>query len=544
MASMLEQLLVQVQSLDRQTIVLGLVALPFVVIFLNVLRQLIIPQSKTAPPVVFHYIPWFGSAAGYGDEPAKFFSQCREKYGDIFTFILFGRKVTACMSAKGNNFVLGGQSRIFNAEDAYTHLTTPVFGTDVVYDVPNEVFMEQKRFVKVGLSTENLKSYVGMIEDEVESYLRHDSKFSGFQKNKLNEWGSFDVVDALSELIILCASRTLQGKEVRADLDKSFAQLYNDLDGGFTPINFLFPNLPLPSYWRRDRAQKKMSDFYIGIMNKRRSGESVDFEEGDMLEALMKQKYRNGKPIPDHQIAHMMIALLMAGQHTSSATSSWSLLHLASRPDIQKELYEEQVKFFGSPDGHLRSMTYDELRELPVLDSVIRETLRLHPPLHSILRGVRDDVPVPRTFAAPRDAGEDSIYVIPKGHYVLASPLISQTDPAVWKDANEWDPARWNDSEGVAAMANRLYVDEAGEKVDFGFGAVSKGTDSPYQPFGAGRHRCIGEQFAYLQLGVVLATLVRNLEFKIEKVPAHNYHTMITMPKHPRQISYRRRKLD
>ena len=78
---------------------------------------------------------------------------------------------------------------------------------------------------------------------------------------------------------------------------------------------------------------------------------------------------------------------------------------------------------------------------------------------------------------------------------------------------------------GVAAQASRKYDDDAGERVDYGFGLISKGTESNYQPFGAGRHRCIGEQFAYLQLGTIIATLVRKMEFKIQKhVPAHNYH--------------------
>lgn len=54
----------------------------------------------------------------------------------------------------------------------------------------------------------------------------------------------------------------------------------------------------------------------------------------DMMAALINQTYRDGRPLRDHEIAHIMIALLMAGQHTSSATGSWSLLHVASRPDI------------------------------------------------------------------------------------------------------------------------------------------------------------------------------------------------------------------
>jgi sterol 14-demethylase len=53
-----------------------------------------------------------------------------------------------------------------------------------------------------------------------------------------------------------------------------------------------------------------------------------------MISALMGQTYRNGTPLPDHEVAHIMIALLMAGQHTSSATAAWALLHLADKPDV------------------------------------------------------------------------------------------------------------------------------------------------------------------------------------------------------------------
>lgn len=130
--------------------------------------------------------------------------------------------------------------------------------------------MEQKKFVKVGLSTENLRAYVGMIENEVDHFMRTDPAFLIFQMNDINEWGRFDATDIMAQVTILTASRTLQGAEVRESMDKSFSELFNDLDGGFTPINFLFPNLPLESYRKRDAAQKKMSEFYINIIQKRR----------------------------------------------------------------------------------------------------------------------------------------------------------------------------------------------------------------------------------------------------------------------------------
>jgi sterol 14-demethylase len=126
---------------------------------------------------------------------------------------------------------------------------------------------------------------------------------------------------------------------------------------------------------------------------------------------------------------------------------------------------------------------------------------------------------VPETLSAT------SKDVVAKGHYVLACPAVSQVDETLWVEAEQWIPSRWTDPEGQAQQAFKQYADENGEKVDYGFGAVSKGTESPYQPFGAGRHRCIGESFAYLQLGVLIGTVVRKIEMRIPSgIPQPNYH--------------------
>ena len=138
-----------------------------------------------------------------------------------------------------------------------------------VFDCPNHILMEQKKFVKVGLSTENFRAYVPMIENEVENFLEQDSTFSTYQLQGTD--GSFHAYKTMAEITILTAARTLQGREIRGSLDKKFAARYRDLDGGFTPINLLFPNLPLPSYRKRDIAQKAMSDFYVDIIRKRKA---------------------------------------------------------------------------------------------------------------------------------------------------------------------------------------------------------------------------------------------------------------------------------
>jgi sterol 14-demethylase len=103
-----------------------------------------------------------------------------------------------------------------------------VFGTDVVYDCPNHLLMEQKRFVKFGLSTDNFKRYVGMIAEEVRHQVQHDII------------GTHDAFVVSSEITICTASATLQGKEVRSSLNKSFAKIYEDRachPAGITPAN-------------------------------------------------------------------------------------------------------------------------------------------------------------------------------------------------------------------------------------------------------------------------------------------------------------------
>jgi cytochrome P450 len=345
--------------------------------------------------------------------------------------------------------------------------------------------------MKFGLTTEAFRSYVTLISDEVQSYFKRTPLFKGPR-------GTFEVVDIMAKVTIFTAARSLQGKEVREKFDESFAGYYHDLDQGFSPINFQLPWAPLPHNRRRDIAHKKMVDTYTAVVKKRRAGQKQDSQ--DMIWNLMQSTYKNGTPVPDHEIARMMIALLMAGQHSSSSTISWAILHLAERPDIYEELLAEQKAVLGED---LPALTYDMLSRLPLHTQVIKETLRIHSPIHSIMRKVKSPMPVPGTT-----------WVVPATGYLLATPLFAGVSEEYFPNAYKWDPHRWEDgSKGITLPIS----DGDEEKTDYGYGMVTKGASSPYLPFGAGRHRCIGEQFAYVQLPTILATLVR--EFKFSPIP-------------------------
>ena len=342
-----------------------------------------------------------------------------------------------------------------------------------------------------------------LITSEVETYIATSPNFAGPR-------GTVNVPKAMSEITIFTASRSLQGKEVRARFDASFAALYHDLDAGFSPINFMLPRWPLPHNTARDRAHRRIVDVYLDIIRTRRAagegtaggdekGAARPDDEHDMIGNLMKCRYKDGTPVPDHEVAHMMIALLMAGQHSSSSTISWMVLRLATRPRVIEELLDEQRRALGA---HLPALEHEDLARLPLHAQIIKETLRLHAPIHSIMRAVKQPLPV-----------EGTAFVVPVSHWLMAAPGVTARSADHFADPATWDPHRWDVSAGDAAAAASAATAEE-EKVDYGYGMVSKGAGSPYLPFGAGRHRCIGEQFAHVQLSTILVALVRAFKWR------------------------------
>ena len=341
----------------------------------------------------------------------------------------------------------------------------------------------------------------------------------------------------MAEITIYTASRSLQGKEVRARFDSSFAELYHDLDMGFAPINFMLPWAPLPHNRARDRAQQKMAQTYMEIIKERRKA-GVERTEDDMIWNLMSCVYKDGTPVPDREVAHMMIALLMAGQHSSSSSSAWIMLRLATRPDIQDELLAEQKRVLGED---LPPLTHENLQNLPLNSQVVKETLRIHAPIHSILRRVKS--PMPITVASPTSKS----YTIPTTHSLLAAPGVTSRTSDFFPDPMLWEPHRWDEGHPLAYVPAPSLANVKDEQVDYGYGMVSKGANSPYLPFGAGRHRCIGEQFAYVQLGTILATLVRLIKVRNDKgkegvLPDTDYSSLFSRPRQPSDVLWERRE--
>ncbi|XP_014661368.1 PREDICTED: lanosterol 14-alpha demethylase-like [Priapulus caudatus] len=447
---------------------------------------------QNLPPVIPHSVPFLGHAVAFGQDPINFLKTAYDKYGPVFSFTMVGSTFTYLVGSDASALFFNSKNEDLNAEDVYSRLTTPVFGKGVAYDVPNQLFLEQKKIFKTGLNIARFRTHVSLIEDETREYFK-----------AWGHKGERDIFEALSELIILTASRCLHGSEVRDLFTESskISELYKDLDGGFNQLAWLLPGwLPFPSFLKRDRARLEMEKMFRKVISARRASEPKD----DMLQTLIDSTYKNGSHLTDQEIVGMLIGLLMAGQHTSSTTSAWLGFFISRHKHVQEALYEEQKLVCGEA---FPPLAYDQLKDMTLLERCIKETLRLRPPLMTVMRMVRS----PQTVLG---------YTIPPGHQICVSPSVNHTLNSTWgESAEEFDPDRF-----------------------LGVSATTISEKFAYLPFGAGRHRCIGEFFAYVQIKVIWSVLVRTFEFELADgyFPPVNYQTMIHTPTDP-VIRYRRR---
>jgi sterol 14-demethylase len=133
-------------------------------------------------------------------------------------------------------------------------------------------------------------------------------------------------------------------------------------------------------------------------------------------------------------------------------------------------------------------------------------------------------------------------YVILTSHVLLASLGCTSRDVDYFPNPDLWDPHRWDAGSGGVIGSDQIEE----EVQDYGYGLISKGASSPYLPFGTGRHRCIGEQFATVQLVTIMAIMVRNFKLRNsdgrKEVIGTDFASLFSRPLIPAVIQWQRRE--
>jgi sterol 14-demethylase len=443
-------------------------------------------RRKQLPPELKGGLPILGHALEFNRNPVRFLLRGRQRFGEIFSFLLAGNHVAVLTGPKANEAFFRAADDQLSARDAY-QFTVPIFGKDIAYATTEERMSEQLDLVTPALSERRLRTYVDFIKEEVESYI------SGWG----NE-GTIDLVTLGNELTVFIASRCLIGREFRQNLSSEFAHLYHDLEGGLNLIGFFWPNLPLPAFKRRDRARVRMVELISKIIAERKA---KGIEGEDFLQTLMTARYADGKGLSDDNITGLLLTLIFAGQHTSAVLAAWTGVELLTHPVYLERVLEEQDQVLAN-----QRSSFDALRQMVLLDRAVKESERLHPPLILLMRKIA------REFSYKQ-------YRMPTGWLAMVSPAVSHRLPEVFTEPDRFDPERFAPGREEDKKAR--------------FSLIT---------FGGGKHACIGMTFAYLQIKTIWSVLLRQFDLELlGRKPEPNYATFVVGPCQPCLVRFRRK---
>lgn len=165
------------------------------------------------------------------------------------------------------------------------------------------------------------------------------------------------------------------------------------------------------------------------IMNGRIENPPQGKEDRDMLDVLVSIKDEGGNErFAADEITGMFISMMFAGHHTTSGTAAWTLIELLRHPDYAKQVVAELDDLYS--DGS--DISFGALRQIPKLEAVLKETLRLHPPLIILLRVARGEFEV-------------GGYRIAENDLVAATPAISNRIAEDFPNPDTFDPERYID---------------------------------------------------------------------------------------------------
>ena len=299
---------------------------------------------------------------------------------------------------------------------------------------------------------------------------------------------TMDLHDEMMKLTLAIVAKTLfsadvegEATEIGGALNTTFAAF----NIGVLPFSELLERLPLPYIKRFNAARARLDSTVYRIIDERRAtGE----DKGDLLSMLLlaQDTEGDGGGMTDTQVRDEAMTIFLAGHETAANALSWTWYLLSRHPEIEDRFHREVDALGTRPPGpgDMAGLSYTRM--------ILAESMRLYPPAWAVGRRAIGDF----------DAGG---YHVPARSMVLMSQYIMHRDPRFHPDPERFDPDRWLPE---AASARPKFA---------------------YFPFGGGTRICIGEQFAWMEGVLLLATIAKNWKFRYVGGAAPEIEPRITL---------------
>ncbi|KAG4907791.1 hypothetical protein JHK82_056443 [Glycine max] len=228
---------------------------------------------------------------------------------------------------------------------------------------------------------------------------------------------------------------------------------------------------------RQSKNVKKVLDMFDDLVSQRLKQREEGKVHNDMLDAMLNIS-KDNKYMDKNMIEHLSHDIFVAGTDTTASTLEWAMTELVRNPDVMSKAKQELEQMISKGNNPIEEA---DIGKLPYLQAIIKETLRLHPPV---------------PFLLPRKADKDvdiGGYTIPKDAQVLVNTWTICRDPTLWENPSVFSPDRF-----------------LGSDIDV------KGRNFELAPFGAGRRICPGMLLANRMLLLMLGSLINSFDWKLE----------------------------
>ncbi len=241
-----------------------------------------------------------------------------------------------------------------------------------------------------------------------------------------------------------------------------------------------FPTSLLPSAFRARRAARIIREILRAPLERRFQAirESRPTPQGDILASLISARDpETGTGFTEKELLGQVAMLFLAGHETSATGMAWSLYLLANCPHMQERAFEEATQVLGQ-----RAPSFADMRRMPFIRDIFRETLRLYPPVAMVARD----------STKTEQMGNKEI---PPGNVIFVPIWLLHRHRAHWNEPDQFDPDRFDTENG------------------------KEGLRCAYLPFSMGPRVCPGASFAQQEAALLLSSLVRRFRFK--PAPGH-----------------------
>ncbi|XP_008810710.2 cytochrome P450 71A1-like [Phoenix dactylifera] len=435
-----------------------------------------LPPSPTKLPII-------GNLHQLGTRPHRGLHALSQKYGPLMLLKLGSVPTIIVSSAEVAQEVMRTQDSIFASRPSLELAKQLLYNCrDMAFAPYGEYWRQIRKLCIVHLlSAKRVQSFSGVRDEEISQVIDRIACCSAVGPVNLSK-----ILNSLSSGLIarIAFGRKFLGEE-RSKKAQELVEETSALFGGFYVRDY-FPWLGwLGKLGGMDGRVKRCFINWDALLeevirdheDRKRDQFGADQNEDlvDVLLALQKDR-TEGFTLARDEIKAIILELFVAGTDTSYIALEWAMAELVRSPKRLKIVQDEVREILGNKS----KVKEDDISKMSYLKAVIKESLRLHPPLPLL---------VPReSLEATKLQG----YEIPRNTRILVNAWSIGQDPTSWEEAREFRPERF---------LNNL--------IDF------KGNDFHFIPFGAGRRICPGMHFAISTIELALANLLYRFDWNL-----------------------------